>query len=182
MIYVTHDQTEAMTMGNKIVLMKDGFVQQIDAPLRMYNYPANRFAAGFIGTPSMNFFEGSIERDVGMVFVEKDGGNRLGVHQRFHSKLEGVVGKEIVLGLRPEHIMRPGSGERTNGDTCLKVLIDLVEPLGSEILVYFTTHASGKQHVARVAASEDLRVGQSCELAFDMSKSHFFEPQTGKSI
>lgn len=180
MIYVTHDQTEAMTMGSKIVLMKDGVVQQIDTPLRMYNHPANLFVAGFIGTPAMNFFEGRLETEPVLTFVENDSPIRLPVDEKHRAALAPAAGKKVVMGLRPEHIRRAG-GPAGKDATRVRVTADLVEPLGNEILLYFTTHATGKQRVARLSPTEDLVAGQSYELEFDMSQAHYFDSETGKA-
>lgn len=182
MIYVTHDQTEAMTMGSKIVLMKDGFVQQIDTPLRMYNHPVNKFVAGFIGTPSMNFFTGVLERQEGLSFVEKEGGIRVRLEQQLEETLEHIAGREVILGVRPEHILAPESAKATTAGARISVTIELLEPLGSEILVYFTTPSSNKQHIARVAASEELKVGQAWQLTLDLTKAHFFDPESGNAF
>jgi multiple sugar transport system ATP-binding protein len=182
MIYVTHDQTEAMTMGSKIVLMKDGFVQQIDSPLRMYNHPANRFVAGFIGTPAMNFFEGTLVADQGLTFVEHTSGMRLPIPAESGPKLLSVAGGNILLGIRPEHVLRLSDESGNKVAAKWSVHVELVEPLGSEILVYFTTHSSGRQHVARVGATEEFHAGQERELVFDMSRAHFFEARTETAL
>jgi multiple sugar transport system ATP-binding protein len=181
MIYVTHDQTEAMTMGSKIVLMKDGIVQQIDTPLRMYNHPANQFVAGFIGTPAMNFIEGSLEAGPPLMFVENDSPLRLPVDEKHRATLAPWVGRGILLGIRPEHIRRAQKGS-SRDDLSVRVSADLVEPLGNELLLYFTTHASDKQRVARLTPADDLSPGTLCDLEFDMSRAHFFDPQTGKAL
>ncbi len=104
MIYVTHDQTEAMTMGDKIVIMKDGIVQQIDTPLNLYNYPINKFVAGFIGSPSMNFIEGTIFSEGGISFKDKSGKLKIKLMNGFEDKLKSFVNKNIWLGIRPEDI------------------------------------------------------------------------------
>ncbi|MEX0602620.1 MAG: ATP-binding cassette domain-containing protein, partial [Bacteroidota bacterium] len=176
MIYVTHDQTEAMTMGDKIVLMKDGHVHQIDSPLTIYNHPVNRFVAGFIGSPAMNFFEGSIEKGKnGMVFLEGGSGIRLPLPRKFGSRFKAMLGKPLTLGLRPEHIT--GVVRSRGGDfkPKVKVGVEVVEPMGNEIYLYFTTKPDGAQYVARYSAHIEPAVGKPLELSFDLSKAHFFD-------
>ena len=182
MIYVTHDQTEAMTMADKIVLMKDGFVQQIDAPLDIYAKPNNKFVAGFIGSPSMNFLEGSIEKGRGLFFVEKDGGARLPVHKKDDGRLKGFVGQSISLGIRPESIQVFEPGKSAGPKTKVRVAVELVEPMGNEIYLYFTTRNKSSQFVARVPSEKKLTVGKPLELLFDMTQAHYFDHQSEKAI
>lgn len=178
MIYVTHDQTEAMTMADRIVLMKDGHVQQVDSPLDIYGGPKNRFTAGFIGSPAMNFIEGMIERNRGLVFSETGGPVRLSIPKRFERRLRTAIGQEIVLGIRPEHLHRkvgkPGTG--------MTVTVDVVEPMGNEVYVYFVTRQGGPQHVARLAADELPDRGKRLTLAVDPGKLHFFDKHTEAAI
>ncbi len=180
MIYVTHDQTEAMTMGDKIVLMKDGYVQQIAAPLAIYSRPANKFVAGFIGSPAMNFLEGRLGKARGLVFLEDRGGAKLPLPKQHHKRLKAFVGKELTLGLRPEDIHLTGPGAFAG--TKVKVMVEVVEPMGNEIYVYFSTPPNGGQYVARVNSSKEPPVGKPLELVFDLSKAHFFDKQTEKVI
>jgi len=175
MIYVTHDQTEAMTMGDKIVLMKDGFVQQIDTPLEIYNKPRNKFVAGFIGSPSMNFIVGTIEKRGAMVFAEEDGGLQLPIQKKDESRLKSFIGKKITLGLRPEHIALPSQSSSKGKGT---VTVEVVEPMGNEIYLYFSTRKNGPQYVARIEAEREPAVGNTLSLAFDTSKAHYFDVQT----
>jgi multiple sugar transport system ATP-binding protein len=182
MIYVTHDQIEAMTMGDKIVLMKDGFVQQIDAPLDIYAKPNNKFVAGFIGSPAMNFLDGSIEKARGLVFVEKDGGARLPVQKKDEGRIKRFVGQNISLGIRPESIHISGAGRSAGSKVKVKVAVELVEPMGNEIYLYFTTRKNGNQHVARIASDKKLVVGKPLDLLFDMSQAHYFDHLSEKAI
>ncbi len=180
MIYVTHDQTEAMTMGDKIVLMKDGYVHQIDTPLEIYGRPVNKFVAGFIGSPAMNFLEGRIQKARGLTFVEAQDGMKLPIAKKDNARLKGYVRKELTMGLRPEdiHIAGPGAASGTK----VKVRVEVVEPMGNEIFVYFSTKRDGNQYVARVRASKEPPVGKPLELVFDLSKAHFFDNETEKAI
>jgi multiple sugar transport system ATP-binding protein len=182
MIYVTHDQTEAMTMGDKIVLMKDGIVQQIDAPLDIYAKPNNKFVAGFIGSPAMNFLEGSIEKGKGLFFVEEDGGARLPILKKDSGRLRGFVGQSISLGIRPESIQVSGMYKSAGSKTKVKVAVELVEPMGNEIYLYFTTRKNGSQLVARVPSDKKLIVGKPLDLLFDMAQAHYFDHQSEKAI
>ncbi|CUS86938.1 hypothetical protein JGI8_01046 [Candidatus Kryptonium thompsonii] len=179
MIYVTHDQVEAMTMGDRIVVMKDGIIQQIDTPLNLYNFPKNKFVAGFIGSPSMNFLEGKIVHEDGLKFIENNNGLRLSIPQEYHDKLKNYVGKDVILGIRPEHIYDPiytqvPSGERVN------VFVDVVEPMGNEVYLYFATATA--QCVARIPAHEEPQTGIYKELVIDVRKAHFFDKDTEESI
>jgi multiple sugar transport system ATP-binding protein len=179
MIYVTHDQMEAMTMGDRIVVMKDGIVQQIDTPLNLYNYPKNRFVAGFIGSPSMNFISGKIIREDGLKFYETNNGLKLQIPSEFHDKLENYVDRKVILGIRPEHIYDPVYTQ-IDGGSRIRIIVDVVEPMGNEIYLYFTT--STAQCVARIPAHEEPPTGVEKELIVDMSKAHFFDSETEKSI
>jgi multiple sugar transport system ATP-binding protein len=182
MIYVTHDQTEAMTMGDKIVLMKDGFVQQIDTPMEIYAKPVNKFVAGFIGSPAMNFFDGTVEKGKTMMFSEKDGGVRLPIQKKDQSGLKKYVGREIVLGLRPEQVSYGSAGKLGATKTAAKVVVEVVEPMGNETYIYFSTRKDGPQFVARVASGKEPAVGKPLDLAFDMAHAHFFDKETEKAL
>ena len=161
MIYVTHDQIEAMTLGQRIVVLDAGRIQQIDTPLNLYRHPANRFVAGFIGSPPMNFIEGRV--DDGR-FVANDGSIALPVRQ---------IAKRgpVVLGIRPEHIMIGRNG------TSATFTLDLIEPVGNEVFVYAT--AGGNQIVARVPPQDMPQIGRPIDLTFDAKSLHFFEPESG---
>ncbi len=175
MIYVTHDQVEAMTMGDRIVVMKDGDVMQIDTPLNLYNHPRNRFVASFIGSPAMNFLVGKIVRDSGLWFNLD--GIRLEV-----SSLEGVlrsyIDKSVVFGIRPEHISEPGSAEPTNGDVSFQV--EVVEPMGNENFLYGLVGRNSI--VARVHPDTKPAIDSTARLTFDMTKAHFFDSATDEAI
>ncbi|HTX20075.1 MAG TPA: sn-glycerol-3-phosphate ABC transporter ATP-binding protein UgpC [Bacteroidota bacterium] len=176
MIYVTHDQTEAMTMGDKIVVMKDGLVQQTNTPLNLYNKPANKFVAGFIGSPSMNFMAGSLISSKGLAFKEKGTGVLLPLPKRVHRKFSGRTGRELWLGLRPEHIALVKKGERAVLPRC-KAKIEVVEPMGNEIFIHFTT-GGATRYVSRVASDEVPRAGSSVEFSFDLASAHFFDAES----
>lgn len=170
MIYVTHDQTEAMTMGDRIVVMKDGDVMQIDTPLNLYNYPKNKFVAGFIGSPAMNFIDGQIVKDGGLKFIEKGTTLSVDIPKSFHKSLTGYIDKNVWLGIRPEHITPDKSKtSRIFAD------VEVVEPMGNEIFIYAT--CGGSQIVARVAPV-DIQAGSKNDFSFDMGKACFFDKKT----
>ncbi|HTA17265.1 MAG TPA: ATP-binding cassette domain-containing protein, partial [bacterium] len=178
MIYVTHDQVEAMTMADRIVVMKDGVVQQVADPLGLYDKPANRFVASFIGSPSMNFIEGTlVKRSNGLFFNEDN----------FQIKLTddmaaalGNRGPEVVFGIRPEDIYDKVYATNASPDNTLTASVEVVEPMGSESYIYLTT---GKTPlVARFDTQDQVEVNTDIELVFDMSKAHLFDPTTGETI
>lgn len=164
MIYVTHDQIEAMTLGERIVVLDAGRIQQIDTPLNLYRSPANRFVAGFIGSPPMNFVEGRI--DDGR-FVSDDKSVTLPVRS---VPRRGAV----VLGIRPEHILVGRNG------TAATFTLDLVEPVGNEMFVYAS--AGANQIVARVPPREMPQIGTPIDLTFDANSLHFFDRETGARL
>lgn len=178
MIYVTHDQTEAMTMGDTIVLMKDGFVQQVDSPLTLYNKPQNKFVAGFIGSPSMNFLAGTIKKGRTISFVEHNEGISLPISPKHQAMVRPYLGREIILGLRPENIYEGSRASGPRGTTRRKVHVETVEPMGNEIFVYFSTGIQSRHHVARIGAQTIPTVGKPLEVLFDMTKALFFDPKT----
>jgi multiple sugar transport system ATP-binding protein len=207
-IYVTHDQEEAMTLGDRIVVMKDGLIQQADTPLNTYNFPVNRFVAGFIGMPPMNFFDGAIKLvDGKMVFEEgklenarqagKNGGKAsdepvvmvgeltlpgngftLPIPDRLKDALAGKVGSHVVLGIRPEHFHL----RQTEGGVPMKVKLNVVEPLGNDMDVYMNT-ALHDHVVGRTEAEVGLHTGGETTVFADVRKAHFFEPgATGMNL
>ena len=180
MIYVTHDQIEAMSMGDRIVVMKDGIVQQIDSPLRIYNEPANKFVAGFIGSPTMNFISGSVHAGARMSFSQEGTEFSIRIPAPAARKVKSYAKKPLVLGVRPEHIHLRKSGSSVSFAP-FKAQVEVVEPVGNEIFVYFSTGASS-HHVARFATDKAPQVGKSCELFIDTSKIHFFDAASEKSI
>lgn len=180
MIYVTHDQVEAMTMGDRIVVLRDGFVEQIDTPINLYNRPTNLFVAGFIGSPSMNFLNGKIVRNDGLRFQEDGDGISLPLTEDQSTRLSEYVDKPVTLGIRPEDIYIADSvyiRERVAG---ADLSLTLLETMGSEIVIY--TKTTGGQLVARVAPQELPSPGHTIRLAFVLDKFHFFNPETGLCI
>jgi multiple sugar transport system ATP-binding protein len=178
MIYVTHDQIEAMSMGDRIVVLKDGIVQQVDSPLNIYHHPANKFVAGFIGSPTMNFLSGTVQTNGTAQFVQDGSTLSIALPDSYKDRLKGSTA--VVMGIRPEHIFaqQQESGEHMAGITAN---IEVVEPVGNEIFVYFTT-GTASQYVARFAADRPPEVGRSYTLLVDTSKLHFFDRETEKSL
>jgi multiple sugar transport system ATP-binding protein len=180
MIYVTHDQIEAMSMGDRIVVMRDGVVQQVDSPLNIYHHPANRFVAGFIGSPTMNFFTGSVAANGQISFRQDRTEFTIPLPHGDPKRLERLVGKGVTLGIRPEHIFITAPSGIAHEARFL-AQIEVVEPVGNEIFVYFSTGA-GTTHVARVATDAPPAVGTTQELVLDVSKIHFFDLQTEQAL
>jgi multiple sugar transport system ATP-binding protein len=215
-IYVTHDQEEAMTLGDRIVVMKDGHIQQSDTPLKTYQSPANRFVAGFIGMPPMNFFNGAVKVVEGQMIFEEgqlknariagqttsENGNgasasdepvvlvgeltlpgngfTLPVPPHLRDRLAGYVGKQVVLGIRPEHFhLSPMGGD---GSKAIKAQLNVIEPLGNDMDIYVSTTLHDHV-VGRVEAQPGLQMGAPLTLHVDVNKIHFFEPgETGENL
>ncbi len=171
MIYVTHDQTEAMTMGDRIVVMKDGIVQQIDTPLNLYNFPRNKFVAGFIGSPAMNFIEGKIFNDNGIKFTSLKGELKLVLNDGQTSKFSSSTEKNIFLGIRPEDI----SLTSIVNSHLLKCQIELVEPMGSDANIYF--NVDGTQFICKTIISELPKNGDLINVYLKSDKLHFFDKE-----
>ncbi len=176
MIYVTHDQVEGMTMGDRIVVMKDGVIQQVGEPLELYNKPHNKFVAGFIGTPAMNFLEGRITDERKLYFLEAGEGLRLEVPHELTSKLAGSIGKEIFMGIRPEHILLHGES-KGKLDSSRRMKVEIAEPMGNEVYLYFQSPTT--PIVARVTASINPAPGTELEMYFDTARAQFF-PKDGE--
>ncbi len=174
MIYVTHDQVEAMTLGDRIVVLNEGHVQQIDTPLALYERPRNRFVAGFIGSPAMNFIEGAMVRDDGLRFASTDG--RISVPMP--NPPSGVADGRVTLGVRPEDLR---VADATRGDAApIRMRIDLVEPMGNEIFLHGS--AGGAELTARVTPQRLPALGQEIALTVDPARVHFFDAATQERL
>ncbi|HSK19133.1 MAG TPA: sn-glycerol-3-phosphate ABC transporter ATP-binding protein UgpC [Longimicrobiales bacterium] len=179
MIYVTHDQVEAMTMGDRIVVMSAGHIQQIGAPLELYESPANQFVAGFIGSPAMNFVDGTLEEHDGTVtVVAMDGGLRVPLPPGARKHLAGLADGRLGIGIRPEDLYLEGSGPADVVRT--EVTVDAVEPMGNEVFVYAS--AGSTELVARVAPDRLPRVDERLAIAMDRGRLHYFDPTSGSAI
>jgi multiple sugar transport system ATP-binding protein len=180
-IYVTHDQTEAMTMGDRIAVMRGGTLQQVDAPEQVYRWPANRFVAGFIGSPAMNMVSARLTRLDGELVVSF-GEHSLMLGDEVLTERPGLrayEGGEVVLGLRPEDLEDAAFAEAAPGRT-LATVCTLREALGSEVLVHFVVEDS--TFIARVHPQTAARVGDTLQLVVDTSRLHFFEPGSGAAV
>ena len=179
MIYVTHDQVEAMTMGDRICLMKDGMIQQVAPPLEIYNQPANMFVAAFIGSPPMNFFAGTlIEKGGRLLFSETiaagtPGEMLLEVPDEQAVKLQSWVGKKLFLGLRPENLEDRTVASNPNPGHIFSALLEVTEPMGAETFFYLNTGTH--PFIARSASQILEKVDRKIEFVADMKKAHFFE-------
>ncbi len=172
-IYVTHDQEEAMTLGDRVVVMKDGEVQQVSNPLKIYDQPVNRFVAGFLGTPPMNFFKGSVIFENNEVYFN-DGTNRLLLPKKWMDRLLKYKNQELVLGVRPESFFPKAEGAFAGKDNAMKVKIEVVEPLGDKMDLYMTS-ACHPHIVCRIDAHTSLKEGEEVMMYLDMQRVHVFE-------
>jgi multiple sugar transport system ATP-binding protein len=205
-VYVTHDQVEAMTMGHRIAVMRDGILQQLDTPQTLYDRPANLFVAGFIGSPAMNFFPGELAQDNGSLYVQTEG-LKLQVPPAKASQLQSAnSGRAIIFGVRPEHIHNRSEVREANEGQIARVNVDVVEPLGSEVYAYLSTdsangssgvvtaraeatEASGgtgvavaHEFIARMDAASQPRPGESVEAVFDTNHLHIFDRETEQAL
>ena len=182
-IYVTHDQTEAMTMASRIVVMKDGVVQQVDTPQNLYDYPTNEFVAGFIGSPQMNFFNVHLSKE-GQDVVASFGENKIIVPQSKVAKFvdESYINKDVVLGIRPENISDDPEALAKFSTAKIKVSVEVTEQMGSETYLYLTTTGKDGNITARVDPRTTSRSGDTIEVCFDTSRLHFFDKETEKTI
>lgn len=175
-VYVTHDQTEAMTMADRIVVMHDGIIQQVATPQEIYSFPANKYVAGFIGSPSMNFFQGELkEENKSVYFVNEE--LRMMIPEEKGKMLikNGYKDKEVIFGVRPEDI-----SDESDSNQTITGVIDVMENMGSEAYLYVQVNNSS--YVAQVKADSKYQFGQTITLSINMNKAHFFDPQTEIAI
>ena len=180
-VYVTHDQVEAMTMATRIVVMKDGIIQQVDTPQSLYDNPVNLFVAGFIGTPQMNFITCTLEKKNGGMYVTF-GSNSLKLPEDKASapELQEYIGKEVVVGIRPECIHDEEAFFKVMPDAIIEADVEVTELMGAEIYLYLSTEDTNL--IARVSPRSTTRAGDVCNIAFDMSRIHIFDKETEKCI
>ncbi len=179
MIYVTHDQIEAMTLGDRVAVMKDGQVQQFDTPLNIYDHPANKFVAGFIGSPPMNFMKGVLLQQSGKMFLN-EGSFKVKIPEEKHAKLKPYVNKELHFGIRPENIYDKLFASAATPDNTVRATCEVIETMGSENHIYLST---GKHtFVAVVEAGNKPSVGSLLEVVLDMKKARFFDISTEQAI
>ena len=179
MIYVTHDQIEAMTMGDRIVVMKDGWIQQVDTPLNIYNHPANQFVAGFIGSPPMNFFKGKIVRKGNAVSFE-EGKFSVALSGKIAEKVAAHDGQSVAMGIRPENVDERSARPDANPAHVVKASVEVVEMMGSEVYLYASTGQTS--FTARVDSTCRKQIGDAVEVVLDMDKVHFFGGADEKAL
>jgi multiple sugar transport system ATP-binding protein len=211
-MYVTHDQTEAMTMGDRVAVLKKGLLQQVAAPQELYDHPVNLFVAAFIGSPAMNLVEATLDSEDGAWFV-RFGSNRLRIDDavvRDRSRLRAFDGKPVVMGVRPEDLEDTAFASDTPPDRRLRGPVELREAMGAEAYVHFTVDApivmtedtrelaadeeqgvpglqrqgvrGGNRFVARMHPRTRAREGEAMDIAVDTQNLHFFDPETGDAI
>jgi len=178
-IYVTHDQLEAMTMGSRIVVMKDGLIQQVDTPDTVYNHPVNKFVGGFIGSPSMNFINCTIVRRDGEL-VAKNEGLDLKIPDQFTEKAEKYIDAQVTLGIRPEHLTNSTDLQDPDPKSTFRASIRVIESAGSEKLVHIRN--DNDTMVARLDPHVKLRTGEVIEFTARMESAHIFDINTGGTI
>ncbi len=178
-IYVTHDQVEAMTMGDRIAVLSDGVLQQIDTPLNLYGNPLNVFVAGFIGSPSMNFFDATMVSEENKLILDT-GDFRVQIPDEIKGAYQGYAGKQVIFGLRPEHIHAPEYAPPSIAAAPVEGTVELVELLGHELHLYMSV---GKNSlVATVDTRTSARIGNKVGLVMDMSRMHLFDKETELAI
>ena len=181
-IYVTHDQVEAMTMATRIVVMKDGLIQQVDSPQNLYDYPCNLFVAGFIGTPQMNFINAKLEKKGEDVYVNFAGNSlKLPNEKANNPDLKDYIGKEVIVGLRPECIHDEPMYLSSMADSVISFNVDVTELMGNEIFLYLAADEE-QSLTARVSSRSTARAGDTIKVAIDLSRLHIFDKDTERCI
>ncbi len=178
-IYVTHDQTEALTMGTRIVVMKDGIIQQVASPQELYNNPVNMFVAGFIGSPQMNFCDAKIESENNNIVV-KFGSHTVALSGEKAANLVDYVGKEVVMGIRPEDMYDDQESITKYSSAVISADVDVTEMMGSETYLYLVI--DGVNFIARVKPDSKSKRNQTIKIAFDPEKIHIFDKETEKTL
>ena len=187
-IYVTHDQVEAMTMATRIVVMRDGIIQQVDTPQNLYDTPCNLFVAGFIGTPQMNFINGKLSKkgdDLYATFGVTD--IKLPADKANNPALKEYIGQDVIFGIRPEAIHDEPMYLQTLADTTMEVDVDVTELMGAEIYLYLEFEGqedatNGKTIIARVSSRSQSRAGDQIKVAIDAERIHIFDKDTERCI
>ncbi|HKZ80874.1 MAG TPA: sn-glycerol-3-phosphate ABC transporter ATP-binding protein UgpC [Pyrinomonadaceae bacterium] len=180
MVYVTHDQVEAMSMGDRLVVLKEGVVQQIGKPLEIYDHPANQFVAGFIGSPPMNFFScKTLARDGDLLLLGD------GLQLKLPAQKRGALGNStdnhnVILGIRPENIFERASYQGATDDSVIRVRVEVLEPLGSDVLA--TCSLADRELIVRLNSRTPARIDEPLELVIDMERTSLFDPNTGEAL
>ena len=180
-VYVTHDQVEAMTMATRIVVMKDGLIQQVDTPQNLYDTPCNIFVAGFIGTPQMNFINGTLTKQGEDVYFNFENHSvKIPAEKANNPALKEYIGQEVVAGIRPECILDQESAIAANPESTIETFVDVTELMGAEIYLYLQT---GETHLtARVSSRSTSRAGDTIKVALDVTRMHIFDKDTERCI
>ncbi len=181
MIYVTHDQVEAMTLGSKVAVMKHGYILQVDTPIGLYNRPVNRFVGGFIGSPPMNFLEGTLRTEGDQVLFQA-GQLSFALPPERARAVESHLGKDVLLGIRPEDIHDRAFSPRAETGMTEQMHVDVVEPLGAETLVYLDTPSQEQDIVAKFDSRSQPQVNRDIEVVFDLRKAHVFDAESEESL
>ena len=180
-VYVTHDQTEAMTMGDRIVVMKDGIIQQADTPQNLYDFPCNLFVAGFIGSPQMNFIDATVSKKDGKYFVDFLGYSfEIPAAKGGADTFEKYIGKPVTLGIRPEDIYTEPERLERHAGSVITADIDIAELMGAEIYVYL--NCGEQKMIVRTPGGYDKKAGDKAQFAFNMDKMHLFDKETEQAI
>ena len=177
-IYVTHDQVEAMTLADRIIIMKDGYIEQIGSPIEVFTKPANIFVATFIGSPPMNIIEGDLIKKENKLIIKIDDEINLECPQKIQSSLDNK--NKIYLGIRAEDIIPKESNDNLSNNWCFQKSINLAEPLGTETQLFFTI--KNKEIISRMYNPKDVKVGDKIDFQIDPNKVHFFDAETEKAI
>ena len=178
MIYVTHDQIEAMTMGDRIVILKDGIIQQVDSPLNLYDNPSNLFVAGFIGSPSMNFFRGQILNENGYRF--KNDFLDFTLPQSVKDKLKSLIIDDVIVGIRPEHLKDLTTVKENHLSEPQNIRVDVIEPIGNEVFVYFKFDSTS--YCMRIPPEKLYKPGENIDIGFNLTKLYLFDAITEKRV
>jgi len=183
-IYVTHDQTEALTMGTRIVVMKDGFIQQVDSPQELYDHPVNLFVAGFIGSPEMNFINAKLDKEGDKIALTFGQSHKIYLNEGKAKQLLDTcpeyIGKDVIIGIRPENVHDEDNYVSTMTDSKITVDVDLTESLGADTLLHLDV--DGTHVVARVNPRTKAKAGEKVDVVFDTNKLHLFDPETEVTI
>lgn len=178
-IYVTHDQIEAMTMGDRIAVMRSGVLQQVGDPISIYDHPKNKFVAGFIGSPPMNFLAGKIFKKDGRLYFD-EGRIKVKLVEEMNKTMSPYLGKEVICGIRSEDIYDKLFVSEAPPENIVRVTCEVFEPMGSEVYLYLNT--GRHTFIARVGAHDRPRVNEDMDVVFDMSKVHFFDKDSEETI
>ena len=182
-VYVTHDQTEAMTMGDRVAVLSHGVIQQIGAPGELYDHPQNKHVAGFIGSPAMNFIESKLVKKDGKIWIDGKG-FMIKVPDNYIPLIEGYINKEVIFGIRPENVSLGRASFPSNEENTISAVVEMIEPLGTETVVHLTTPNPGNHTFISLSGREAIRLrrGEKVKVIFNLNKMHAFEKDTEKAI